>query len=65
MMYKPETYPKRRLCLLRSLGKCSYFYKDFEDATNDLIILGQIESGKENFENVDGDFTGRIEKVTK
>ncbi|MBY0004171.1 hypothetical protein C1N83_04100 [Priestia aryabhattai] len=41
------------------------FYKGLEDATNDLIILGQIESGKENVENVDGDFTGRIEKVTK
>ncbi|MDC7765563.1 cyclophilin-like fold protein [Priestia aryabhattai] len=46
-------------------GNVAIFYKDFEDATNDLIILGQIESGKENFENVDGDFTGRIEKVTK
>jgi hypothetical protein len=46
-------------------GNVAIFYKGFEDATNDLIILGQIESGKENFENVDGDFTGRIEKVTK
>ncbi|MBY0064343.1 MULTISPECIES: cyclophilin-like fold protein [Priestia] len=46
-------------------GNVAIFYKDFEDATNDLIILGQIESGKENFENVDGAFTVRIEKVTK
>ncbi|MFZ7822137.1 cyclophilin-like fold protein [Priestia sp. 40] len=46
-------------------GNVAIFYKDFEDATNDLIILGQIESGKENFENVDGTFTVRIEKVTK
>ncbi len=46
-------------------GNVAIFYKGLEDATNDLIILGQIESGKENVENVDGDFTGRIEKVTK
>ncbi|MDU9692051.1 cyclophilin-like fold protein [Priestia aryabhattai] len=46
-------------------GNVAIFHKDFEDATNDLIILGQIESGKENFENVDGTFTVRIEKVTK
>ncbi|MGG1325066.1 cyclophilin-like fold protein [Priestia megaterium] len=45
-------------------GNIAIFYKGFEDATNDLIILGQIESGKENFENVDGDFTVKIEKVT-
>ncbi|QFY74387.1 hypothetical protein CEQ83_18235 [Priestia megaterium] len=46
-------------------GNVAIFYKGLEDATNDLIILGQIESGKENVENVDGDFTGRIEKLTK
>ncbi|KRF57083.1 MULTISPECIES: cyclophilin-like fold protein [Priestia] len=46
-------------------GNLAIFYKDFEDSTNDLMILGQIESGKENFENVDGAFTVRIEKVTK
>ncbi|WP_461673338.1 cyclophilin-like fold protein [Priestia megaterium] len=46
-------------------GNLAIFHKDFEDATNDLMILGQIESGKENFENVDGTFTVRIEKVTK
>lgn len=46
-------------------GNVAIFYKDFEDATNDLIILGQIESGKENFENVDGAFTVTIEKMTK
>jgi len=46
-------------------GNVAIFYKSFEDATNDLIILGQIESGKENSENVDGAFTVRIEKVTR
>ncbi|WP_328178934.1 hypothetical protein [Priestia aryabhattai] len=29
------------------------------------MILGQIESGKENVENIHGDFTVKIEKVTK
>lgn len=33
-------------------GNVAIFYKDLEDATNDLIILGQIESGKENLEKV-------------
>ncbi len=28
-------------------GNLAIFYKDFEDATNDLIILGKIESGKD------------------
>ncbi|MGF9889601.1 cyclophilin-like fold protein [Priestia megaterium] len=46
-------------------GNIAIFYKGFEDATNDLIILGQIESGKENLENIHGDFTVTIEKVTK
>ncbi|AXI30665.1 hypothetical protein CIB87_17165 [Priestia megaterium] len=46
-------------------GNVAIFHKGIEDATNDLIMLGQIESGKENFENVDGDFTVTIEKVTK
>ncbi|MEK1832650.1 cyclophilin-like fold protein [Priestia megaterium] len=46
-------------------GNAAIFYKGFEDATNDLIILGQIESGKENVENIHGDFTVTIEKVTK
>lgn len=46
-------------------GNVAIFYKGFEDATNDLIILGQIESGKENVENIHGDFTVKIEKVTK
>ncbi|MGG3622478.1 cyclophilin-like fold protein [Bacillus gobiensis] len=41
----------------------SIFYKGFGDATNDLIILGEIESGKENFDNIQGDFTVHIEKV--
>lgn len=44
-------------------GNVAIFYKDFENATNDLIILGQIESGKESFENIHGDFTVSIEKV--
>ncbi|MFL0570237.1 cyclophilin-like fold protein [Priestia megaterium] len=46
-------------------GNVAIFYKGFEDTTNDLIILGQIESGKENVENIHGDFTVTIEKVTK
>ena len=46
-------------------GNVAIFYKGFEDATNDLIILGQIESGKENVENIHGDFTVTIKKVTK
>jgi len=46
-------------------GNVAIFYKGFEDATNDLIILGQIESGKENVENINGDFAVTIEKVTK
>ena len=46
-------------------GNIAIFYKGFEDATNDLIMLGQIESGKENVENIHGDFTVTIEKVTK
>ncbi|WP_416433772.1 cyclophilin-like fold protein [Priestia megaterium] len=46
-------------------GNVAIFYKGFVDATNDLIILGQIESGKENVENIHGDFTVTIEKVTK
>ncbi|SFH55154.1 hypothetical protein SAMN04487776_12718 [Priestia megaterium] len=46
-------------------GNIAIFYKGFEDATNDLIILGHIESGKENVENIHGDFTVTIEKVTK
>ncbi|MCM3690820.1 hypothetical protein [Neobacillus niacini] len=33
------------------------------EPTNDLIILGEIESGKENFENIQGDFTVHIEKI--
>ncbi|RDZ11296.1 hypothetical protein C3744_21910 [Priestia megaterium] len=45
-------------------GNVAIFYKGFEDATNDLIILGQIESGKKNVENIHGDFTVTIEKVT-
>jgi hypothetical protein len=44
-------------------GNLAIFYKGFGDATNDLIILGKIESGKENFENIHGDFTVHIEKV--
>ena len=44
-------------------GNLAIFYKGFEDATNDLIILGQIESGKENFENIHGNFIVTIEKV--
>ncbi|RDZ11115.1 hypothetical protein C3744_22385 [Priestia megaterium] len=44
-------------------GNLAIFYKGFGDATNDLIILGQIESGKENFESIQGDFTVTIEKV--
>lgn len=44
-------------------GNLAIFYKGFGDATNDLIILGKIESGKENFENVHGDFTVHIKKV--
>lgn len=44
-------------------GNLAIFYKGFEDATNDLIILGKIESGKENFENIHGDFTVNIEKI--
>ncbi|MBT2722611.1 cyclophilin-like fold protein [Bacillus sp. ISL-46] len=44
-------------------GNLAIFYKGFGDATNDLIILGKIESGKENFEKIDGDFTVHIEKV--
>ncbi|MGG0450980.1 cyclophilin-like fold protein [Priestia megaterium] len=48
-----------------SWGNVAIFYKGFEDATNDLIILGQIESGKESVENIHGDFTVTIEKVTK
>lgn len=44
-------------------GNVAIFYKGNGDASNDLIILGQIESGKENFENIQGDFTVHIEKV--
>ncbi|MGG0461395.1 cyclophilin-like fold protein [Priestia aryabhattai] len=46
-------------------GNVAIFHKSFEDATNDLIILGQIESGKENVENIHGDFTVTIEKANK
>ncbi|MGG0453859.1 cyclophilin-like fold protein [Priestia megaterium] len=46
-------------------GNIAIFYKGFEKATNDLVILGQIESGKENLENIDDDFTVNIEKVPK
>lgn len=44
-------------------GNLAIFYKGIEDATNDLVILGQIESGKEKFENIQSDFTVSIEKV--
>ncbi|MGG3640848.1 cyclophilin-like fold protein [Bacillus gobiensis] len=44
-------------------GNLAIFYKGFGDATNDLIILGEIESGKENFDNIQGDLTVHIEKV--
>ncbi|WP_243356765.1 cyclophilin-like fold protein [Bacillus litorisediminis] len=44
-------------------GNIAIFYKGLADPTNDLIILGEIESGKENFENIQGDFTVHIEKV--
>ncbi|CAH0145027.1 hypothetical protein SRABI96_00561 [Peribacillus sp. Bi96] len=44
-------------------GNLAIFYKGLEDATSDLIILGQIESGKENFENIHSDFTDTIEKA--
>ncbi|QIZ08160.1 hypothetical protein HFZ78_16665 [Priestia megaterium] len=44
-------------------GNLAIFYNGFGDATNDLIILGKIESGKENFEKIHGDFTVHIEKV--
>ncbi|WP_181444636.1 cyclophilin-like fold protein [Bacillus sp. 03113] len=44
-------------------GNLAIFYKGIEDTSNDLIILGQIESGKENFENIQGDFTVHIEKI--
>ncbi|MEW5549109.1 cyclophilin-like fold protein [Peribacillus frigoritolerans] len=43
-------------------GNLAIFYKDF-GYSNGLIKLGKIESGKENFENVHGDFTVHIEKV--
>ena len=46
-------------------GNIAIFYKGFEKATNNLVILGQIESGKENLENIDDDFTVNIEKVPK
>ncbi|AOH57391.1 hypothetical protein ABE28_023880 (plasmid) [Peribacillus muralis] len=45
-------------------GNLDIFYKGLEDATSDLIILGQIESGKKTFENIDSDFTVSIEKLT-
>ncbi|SIR55883.1 hypothetical protein SAMN05878482_104255 [Peribacillus simplex] len=44
-------------------GNLAIFYKGLEDSTSDLIILGQIESGKENLENIQSDFTVSIEKV--
>ncbi|MFP5109424.1 cyclophilin-like fold protein [Neobacillus sp. C211] len=44
-------------------GNLAIFYNGLADATNDLIILGKIESGKENFEKINGDFTVHIEKV--
>lgn len=44
-------------------GNIAIFYKGHEVATNDLVILGQIESGKENFENLHGDFTLTMEKA--
>lgn len=43
-------------------GNLAIFYKDF-GYSNGLIKLGKIESGKENIENVHGDFTVHIEKV--
>ncbi|MEK1830434.1 cyclophilin-like fold protein [Priestia megaterium] len=62
MIYKPKIFQKRRLCLLCSWGNIAIFHKGFEKATNDLVILGQIESGKENLENIDNDFTVNIKK---
>ncbi|WP_237389786.1 cyclophilin-like fold protein [Bacillus sp. USDA818B3_A] len=44
-------------------GNIAIFYKGLAEPTNDLIILGEIESGKENFENIQGDFTVHIEKI--
>jgi hypothetical protein len=44
-------------------GNIAIFYKGLADPTNDLIILGEIESGKEYFENIQGDFKVHIEKI--
>lgn len=61
---KSENQPKKGdFAYYSPWGNLAIFYKGFEDATNDLIILGKIESGKENFENIHGDFTVLIEKV--
>ncbi|MGG1366642.1 cyclophilin-like fold protein [Priestia megaterium] len=60
-----DTSKKGEFAYYAPWGNVAIFYKGFEDATNDLIILGQIESGKENVENIHGDFTVTIEKVTK
>ncbi|WP_338785860.1 cyclophilin-like fold protein [Metabacillus sp. FJAT-53654] len=44
-------------------GNLAIFYNGFGDATNDLIILGNIESGKEKLASMSGDFTVQIEEI--
>jgi hypothetical protein len=61
---KSENQPKKGdFAYFSPWGNLAIFYKGLADSTNDLIILGEIESGKENFENIQGDFTVHIEKV--
>ncbi|MBM7651142.1 cyclophilin-like fold protein [Neobacillus cucumis] len=44
-------------------GNLAIFYKDFGKAENGLIVLGNIESGKEELARMTSDFTVTIEKI--
>lgn len=44
-------------------GNLAIFYNESTNATNDLLILGNIESGKEKLESMSSDFNVTIEKI--
>ncbi|KAB2331370.1 cyclophilin-like fold protein [Bacillus mesophilum] len=41
-------------------GNIAIFYEGLADSTSDLIILGEIETGKETYESIQADFTVHI-----